>query len=103
MEVTIEWMDSERIMPIRHSYVLVETPHCKYPFSVAFYDGISWLDADSKTRIMNVQFWAYVQTPAKAHGDGRESMNRVRCDPANMKHRLGKTSKGGTVRDGETT
>lgn len=52
---------------------------------------------------MNVQFWAYVQTPAKAHGDGRESMNRVRCDPANMKHRLGKTSKGGTVRDGETT
>jgi len=51
-------------------YVLVETPYCRYPFCVALYNGSDWIDVDTRTVVMNVKFWAYVQTPAKAHSDG---------------------------------
>ena len=70
MEVTIEWIDVDKAMPPRYQFVIVETLHCRYPHCTAFYDGVNWKCADDDT-VMNVKFWAYVQTPAKAHGDGR--------------------------------
>ena len=70
METIVQWNDSEQVMPMRYKYVLVETLYCKYPFCAAFYNGVDWISADDGV-VLNVQFWAYVQTPAKAHGDGR--------------------------------
>lgn len=64
-------MDVETAMPMRHKYVIVDTRYCRYPFCTAFFNGVDWICADDST-VMNVQFWAYVQTPAKAHGDGRQ-------------------------------
>ena|GEM_PF-4925745 len=70
MEVTVTWCDCEILMPLRNTYVLVETPYCTYPYSVALFNGVDWIDVDTKTTVMNVRLWAYVQTPAKAHGYG---------------------------------
>lgn len=70
MKATIEWMSvSKGELPEHHRFVLVETPYCKYPHCTALYNGVHWIGAD-ECAVMNVEFWAYVQTPTKAHGDG---------------------------------
>lgn len=45
------------VMPSRNEYVLVKTPHCKYPATVGFWNGVKWLAVDDKCEIMNVSEW----------------------------------------------
>lgn len=45
------------VMPARNEYVLIKTPHCKYPATVGFWNGIKWLAADDKCEIVNVSEW----------------------------------------------
>lgn len=44
-------------MPPINEYVLVKTPYCKYPATVAYYNGIKWLAADDKCEIFNIEEW----------------------------------------------
>jgi len=45
------------VMPGRNEYVLVKTPHCKYPATVGFWNGVKWLAVDDKCEIANVSEW----------------------------------------------
>lgn len=59
---TITWYHTNSVMPRRNEYVLIETTNCKYPACVGFFNGVNWLSADDKSEILNVQYWAKINT-----------------------------------------
>ncbi len=46
-------------MPKKGEYVLIQTPYCKYPATVGFWNGLKWLDSE-RTEIFNVDKWQYI-------------------------------------------
>lgn len=56
----MNWHDTETLMPLRNDFVLVRTPFCRYPATVAFYNGIDWIGADDH-KILNVSLWTNIE------------------------------------------
>lgn len=57
------WISIKDKTPDTKEYVLIETPFCKYPAIVGFWDGYYWRDADGATIIKNVSFWKPIRLP----------------------------------------
>ena len=55
------WLDFDVCKPERNKYVLAKTPNCKYPCIVAFWNGVDWIEASGKTKILNVQLWKEIE------------------------------------------
>lgn len=60
IQATSEWIKVTDLMPEKNQYVLIQTPFCKHPATVGFYNGIEWKAADMKTTIENVFYWAKI-------------------------------------------
>lgn len=64
MQAEVIWNNVDNLMPLRHKFVLVETPYCRYPFTVAFYNGVDWVAADD-VKTLNVQLWVDIKAPTE--------------------------------------
>ena len=58
----MNWINIKEKLPNNGEYVLLETPHCKYPCCVGFYSGVDWISADDKTKVMNVNYWCKIES-----------------------------------------
>jgi hypothetical protein len=63
VEYKILWHSVNDAMPKRNEYVLIETRFCRYPACVGYYNGVDWISADDKTKIMNTINWAEITMP----------------------------------------
>jgi len=57
----MEWIDAKEQLPNKGEYFLIETPYCKYPCCVGFFNGVNWRNADDKDKVMNVNYWKYIK------------------------------------------
>jgi len=53
----MNWINIKDKLPEKGEYVLIKAEYCKYPYCVGLYNGINWISADDKTKILNVQNW----------------------------------------------
>lgn len=60
------WKTVSDQMPSVKEYVFIETPFCKYPAAVGFWDGYEWRNADGGSIIKNVRFWQKIKLPEKS-------------------------------------
>jgi hypothetical protein len=63
MIINSNWHQIKDMMPEKNQYVLVETRFCKYPFITAYFNGLDWINADDKTKLINTRYWAEIKPP----------------------------------------
>jgi len=57
-----DWINIKDKMPERNVCVLVETVYCKYPASVAYFNGVNWVSIDG-CELGNTEHWTPLPTP----------------------------------------
>jgi hypothetical protein len=60
---TITWLNVAEGLPKQYLAVIVRTTYSKYPACIGFHNGLSWIDVDLKTEILNVEYYAYINLP----------------------------------------
>jgi len=60
MKATSEWISVEKEMPPKNEYVLMNTPFCKYPADVGYYNGYDWFSCEKNIITHNIEFWAKI-------------------------------------------